>query len=107
MVSTNEKPVEVKLETAGSLIDFDAQLEPPAAAAVPQAQQSTVTQSTTQSVSSNNDNNWASFDAFSQTTVTQTYTVNPLESVLSELLTTTPVPAPASGIPGNVVMVIP
>lgn len=69
--SSNGNPVEVKVENSGSLIDFDADPEPPIAAAVPQAQQTFVTQPTGNSATSTNDNNWASFDVAPEAKVSQ------------------------------------
>lgn len=94
--------MEVKLENSPSLIDFDADPEPPIPAAVPQAQQSTISQSTTQSANSANDNNWASFDVVAQPKVSQAPSnVNSLESVLSQLSISAPAPGHVSGTPGN------
>ncbi|PON73339.1 Arf GTPase activating protein [Parasponia andersonii] len=96
--SANGNPVEVKLEPSGSLIDFDADPEPPVTAAAPQ-QQSTVAQSTSRPVNSTNDDNWASFDAVPQAKVSQPLNVNSLESVLS-LSVSAPAPH-GSGAAGN------
>ncbi|KAL1097256.1 hypothetical protein V6Z11_D05G023700 [Gossypium hirsutum] len=96
--STSGNPAEVKLETTGSLIDFDADPEPPVASAVPQTQQTTMTQSIVQPASSTNENNWASFDFAPQTNVSQAPpSVNTLESVLSQLSVPTSVPGHLSG----------
>lgn len=91
--------MEVKLETAGSLIDFDADPEPTIAAAAPE-KQPTVAQSTSQPANSTNDDNWASFDAVPQAKVSQAPNVNPLDSVLSQLSVSAPAPH-ISGLPGN------
>ncbi|MBA0806734.1 hypothetical protein Gohar_022591, partial [Gossypium harknessii] len=96
--STSGNPAEVKLETTGSLIDFDADPEPPVASAVPQTQQTTMTQSIVRPASSTNENNWASFDFAPQTNVSQAPpSVNTLESVLSQLSVPTSVPGHLSG----------
>ncbi|CAK7334908.1 unnamed protein product [Dovyalis caffra] len=84
--SANGNPVEVKLENTGSLIDFDADPEPPTSASIPQAQQTTTPQSIAQPASASNDNNWASFDLAPDNKASQAPTnANPLESVLSQL----------------------
>ncbi|XVF34798.1 hypothetical protein REPUB_Repub18cG0089400 [Reevesia pubescens] len=83
--STSGNPAEVKLEMTVSLIDFDADPEPPVASAVTHTQQTTMTQSIVQPTSSTNDN-WASFDLAPQTNVSQaSLNVNTLDSVLSQL----------------------
>lgn len=98
MGSTSGNPAEVKLETTVSLIDFDADPEPPAAQAVTQTQQTTVTQSIVQPTSSTNDNNWASFDFAPQTKVSQAPSnMNTLDSVLSQLSVPASVPGQISG----------
>ena len=84
----------MKVEPSGSLIDFDADPEPPVAVAAP-PQQSTVVQPTAQPADSSNNNNWASFDAFPQANVPQAPNLNPMESVLSQLSVSAPAPAPA------------
>ncbi|XP_048321171.2 probable ADP-ribosylation factor GTPase-activating protein AGD14 isoform X2 [Ziziphus jujuba] len=100
--SNNGNQVEVKVETPRSLIDFDADPEPPVAAAVPQAQQSTTVQPTAQPANSANDNNWASFDVVTQPKVPQAPSnVNSLESVLSQLSISAPAAAHVSITPGN------
>ncbi|XP_016651846.1 PREDICTED: probable ADP-ribosylation factor GTPase-activating protein AGD14 [Prunus mume] len=100
--STNGNPVEVKLETSGSLIDFDADPEPAPAAAVPQPQQTTVAQSYPQPANSTNDNNWASFDVSSEVKAPQApANVNSLESLLSQLSVSAPGPSYVSGATGN------
>ncbi|CAB4318816.1 unnamed protein product [Prunus armeniaca] len=100
--STNENPVEVKLETSGSLIDFDADPEPAPAAAVPQPQQTTVAQSYPQPTNSTNDNNWASFDVSPEVKAPQApANVNSLESLLSQLSVSAPGPSYVSGATGN------
>ncbi|KAF3441938.1 hypothetical protein FNV43_RR15854 [Rhamnella rubrinervis] len=103
--SNNGNQVEVKLESSGSLIDFDADPEPPIPAAVPQAQQSTISQSTAQPANSANDNNWASFDVVAQPKVSQAPSnVNSLESVLSQLSISAAAPGHVSGTPGQSMM---
>ncbi|BBH08398.1 Nuclear shuttle protein-interacting GTPase [Prunus dulcis] len=100
--STNGNPVEVKLETSGSLIDFDADPEPAPAAAVPQPQQTTVAQSYPQPANSTNDNNWASFDVAPEVKAPQApANVNSLESLLSQLSVSAPGPSYVSGATGN------
>lgn len=100
--STNENPAEVKLETTGSLIDFDADPEPPAIAAATQAQQTTVAQSAAQPASSTNDNNWASFDFAPEVKVSQASSnLNTLESVFSQLSVPASVPGQVSGTPSG------
>ncbi|OMO86852.1 Arf GTPase activating protein [Corchorus capsularis] len=95
--STSGNPAEVKLETTVSLIDFDADPEPPAAPAVPQTQQTTVTQSIAQPPSSTNDNNWASFDFAPQTKVSKAPSNMNTLDVLSQLSIPTAVPSHVSG----------
>jgi hypothetical protein len=100
--SSNGNPVEVKVENTGSLIDFDADPGPPVAAAVPQTQQTSMTQPTAHPTTSNNDNNWASFDAFPEAQVPQAPSnVNTLESVLSQLSVSASVPGHVFGTPGS------
>jgi hypothetical protein len=100
--SSNGNPVEVKVENAGSLIDFDADPEPPIAGAVPQAQQTFVTQATAHPATSTNDNNWASFDVAPEAKVSHAPSnVNTLESVLSQLSVSAPVPGHAFGNPSG------
>ncbi|TYJ24554.1 hypothetical protein E1A91_A08G268200v1 [Gossypium mustelinum] len=95
-------PVEAKLETTGSLIDFDADPEPPVAPMVTQTQQATATQSIVQPTSSTNEN-WASFDVSPQTNVSQTSSnVNTLDSVLSQLSVPVSVTGHLSGVPSGV-----
>lgn len=99
--SSNGNPVEVKVENSGSLIDFDVDPEPPIAAAVPQAQQTFVTQPTGNSATSTNDNNWASFDVAPEAKVSQAPSnVNTLD-VLSQLSVSVSVPGHVSGNPGG------
>ncbi|KDO54160.1 hypothetical protein CISIN_1g004435mg [Citrus sinensis] len=98
--SANENQAEVKLETTGSLIDFDA--DPKPSPAVAQAQQKTVAQSVVQPASSANDNNWASFDLAPQVKVSQTSSnLNTLETVFSQLSVPASVPGQVSGIPSG------
>ncbi|XWS69868.1 hypothetical protein CRYUN_Cryun03dG0000900 [Craigia yunnanensis] len=101
--SISGNPAEVKLETTGSLIDFDADPEPPVASTVPQTQQTTVTQSIVQPTSSANDNNWASFDFTPRTNVSQAPSnVNSLNSVPSQLSVAASVPGHLSGVSSGV-----
>ncbi|GMI97709.1 NSP (nuclear shuttle protein)-interacting GTPase [Hibiscus trionum] len=96
--STSGNPAEVKLEMTASLIDFDADPEPPVASAVTQTQQTTVAQSMLQPTSSTNDQNWASFDFASQTNVSQAPSnVNTLDSVFSQLSVPASAPGDQSG----------
>ncbi|KAG7989018.1 hypothetical protein I3843_03G217100 [Carya illinoinensis] len=100
--SNTGNPVEVKVENAGSLIDFDADPEPPVAPAVPQVQQTLMTQPTAHPATSSNDNNWASFDIAPEVKVSQTPSnVNTLESMLSQLSVSASVPGHAFGTPGG------
>ncbi|PPR98539.1 hypothetical protein GOBAR_AA22131 [Gossypium barbadense] len=97
--STGRNPAEVKLEMTGSLIDFDADPEPPVASTVTQAPQTTETQSVVQTISSSNDQNWASFDFASQKNVSQARSnMNTLDSVLSQLSVPASVPGDQSGV---------
>lgn len=100
MASSNGTPAEVKIETIKSLIDFDDDPEPPAAPAIPQAQQTTVAQLMMPANSS--DNNWASFDVAPEVKVSQgPSNVNPLESVLSQLSVPASLPGHTSGVQGG------
>lgn len=93
LASSNGNPVEIKREA--SLIDFDADPEPPMAAAATQVQQSAAGQSVVQSTSTQSDDNWACFDSAPVDKVSQgLQSTNPLESVLTELS----VPAPGHSI---------
>ncbi|XP_041007423.1 LOW QUALITY PROTEIN: probable ADP-ribosylation factor GTPase-activating protein AGD14 [Juglans microcarpa x Juglans regia] len=95
-------PAEVKVENAGSLIDFDADPEPPVAVAVPQPNQTLMTQSTSHPTTSNNDENWASFDVAPESKVSQVpLNANTLESVVSQLSVSAPVPSHIFGTPGG------
>lgn len=62
LTTSNKNPPEVKLETAMSLIDFDADPEPPAPSVAIQAPISAAHQPAGPPASATNDN-WASFDA--------------------------------------------
>ncbi|KAJ4847584.1 hypothetical protein Tsubulata_033378 [Turnera subulata] len=98
--SVSGNTVEVKVENTKSLIDFDADPEPPAAGAVPQTQQTATTQSIAQPASAANDNNWASFDFAPETKAPQAPSnANSLESVLSQLSVPSG-PSHPSGMPG-------
>ncbi|XP_022157559.1 probable ADP-ribosylation factor GTPase-activating protein AGD14 [Momordica charantia] len=88
--SISENIVETKVEPAGSLIDFDAEPEP-IASAVPQPPQSSAPQSVTDTVTTNNDNNWASFDVTPQAPPAPA-NVGTFESVLSQLSVSASVP---------------
>ncbi|KAI4350877.1 hypothetical protein L6164_005284 [Bauhinia variegata] len=86
LATSNGNPVEVKLETTKSLIDFDAEPEPPVTPAIPQTQQTTVAQSLVQPENSSGETNWASFDVAPVAKANQgPLNVSPLESVLSQL----------------------
>ncbi|VVB04288.1 unnamed protein product [Arabis nemorensis] len=99
LISTNENPPEVKLETALSLIDFDADPEPPAPSVALQAPQLTTPQPLAQPASENN-NNWAFFDAApSAPSVNVSQSPpnrNTLDSLLSQLAVTSSVPVQTS-----------
>ncbi|XP_043723938.1 probable ADP-ribosylation factor GTPase-activating protein AGD14 isoform X2 [Telopea speciosissima] len=99
--SLDENSVELKRANSGSLIDFNADPEPPMAAAAPQAQ--STPPPTSQSVphpamsSSTDSNSWASFDFASQEKVSQAQpNMNTLEFVLSQL--SSPVAPPVGNI---------
>ncbi|GMI83953.1 hypothetical protein HRI_002064600 [Hibiscus trionum] len=96
--SSGGNPVVAKLETTGSLIDFDADPEPPVAPTVTQTQRATATQTIVQPPASTNDNNWASFDFPPQTNVSQAPNVNTLDSVLSQLSVPASLPGNLSGV---------
>ncbi|KAK1550582.1 hypothetical protein Q3G72_021514 [Acer saccharum] len=100
--STNENQAEVKLESTRSLIDFDADPEPPRTAAVTQTQQTTIVQSLVQPTTSTNDNNWASFDFAPEVKASQApSSFDTLESVFSQLSVPASVPGQVSGIPSG------
>ncbi|RHN52860.1 putative Arf GTPase activating protein [Medicago truncatula] len=100
LVSSNESQVDIKLETAKSLIDFDADPEP--VAPTVHAQQSSVPQPVLQSGNSSDDN-WASFDVASEAKANpSTSNLNPLESALSQLSVPESLPSHASGVQGHV-----
>lgn len=100
LASSNGTPVEVKLETTKSLIDFDDDPEPPVAPAIPQAQQTTAAQLV--NPTNSGDNNWASFDVAPEAKASQgPSNVNPLESVLSQLSVPASLPAHVSGAQGG------
>ncbi|TKY44667.1 ADP-ribosylation factor GTPase-activating protein AGD14 [Spatholobus suberectus] len=102
LASGNENPVDVKLETTKSLIDFDVDPELPVAPSIPQAQQTTVPQPVVQPANSSNDN-WASFDVAPGAKATPSSSnLNPLESVLSQLSVPASVPAQVSGGQGPI-----
>ncbi|KAL4318850.1 hypothetical protein GQ457_18G012000 [Hibiscus cannabinus] len=105
--SSSGNPVEAKLETTGSLIDFDADPEPPVAPTITQTQQTTATQSIVQPPASNNDNNWASFDLPPQTNVSQAPNVSTLDSVLSQLSVPASLPGNLSGVSSSVTGQVP
>ncbi|KAL9261691.1 putative ADP-ribosylation factor GTPase-activating protein AGD14 [Drosera capensis] len=99
LASSNGNPVELKREE--SLIDFDADPEPPVASVTP-APQSAYIQPAVNVASAPNNDNWAFFDNASHTKVSQVAsTINSLESQLSWS-----VPPPASGPSGSLPSVI-
>lgn len=100
LVSSNENPVDVKLETTKSLIDFDDDPEPPVAPVIPQAQQTTMAQLV--NPTNSGDNNWASFDVAPEAKASQgPSNVNPLESMLSQLSVPASLPAQVSAAQGG------
>lgn len=102
LASGNENPVDAKLETAKSLIDFDADPEPPADSSIPQSLQTTVPQPVVQPANSSNDN-WASFDVAHVAKATPSSSnLNPLESMLSQLSVPALSSAQASGVQGPI-----
>ncbi|GMI88586.1 NSP (nuclear shuttle protein)-interacting GTPase [Hibiscus trionum] len=105
--SSSGNLVEAKLETTGSLIDFDADPEPPVAPTVTQTQQTTTTQSIVQPPASTNGNNWASFDFPPQTNLSQAPNVNTLDAVLSQLSVPASVPGNQSGVSSSVTGQVP
>ncbi|XP_039006543.1 probable ADP-ribosylation factor GTPase-activating protein AGD14 isoform X2 [Hibiscus syriacus] len=105
--SSGGNPVETKLDTNVSLIDFDADPEPPVAPTVTQMQQTTTTQSTVQPPASTNDSNWASFDLPPHTNVSQAPNVNNLDAVLSQLSVPASVPGNLSGVSSSVAGQVP
>uniref|UniRef100_A0A7N0RB04 Arf-GAP domain-containing protein n=1 Tax=Kalanchoe fedtschenkoi TaxID=63787 RepID=A0A7N0RB04_KALFE len=104
--------VEPKRETLGSLIDFDADPEPPAvAASIPQTEQTSSVSTMIQPAGSTSNDNWASFDFATEAKAPQTSSntldslhthqtsSNTLDSLLTQL---TPPSVPAqSGQPQN------
>ncbi|RDY08319.1 Arf-GAP domain and FG repeat-containing protein 1 [Mucuna pruriens] len=102
LASGNENPVDVKLETTKSLIDFDDDPELPVAPSIPPAQQTTVPQPVVQPANSSNDN-WASFDVAPGAKSTPSPSnLSPLESVLSQLSMPASLPAQVSGVQGSI-----
>ncbi|KAJ8749830.1 hypothetical protein K2173_013233 [Erythroxylum novogranatense] len=98
--STNGNSVEVKVESTASLIDFDADPDPPVTSV--QESQQTTPQSVIPPATSINDNNWASFDLAPKVNVTQTpSSMNQLESVISQLSTPASVPGHISQMPSS------
>ncbi|CAG7897089.1 unnamed protein product [Brassica rapa] len=101
--STNENPPEVKLETAISLIDFDADPEPPAPSVAIQAPISATTHPAAQPASADNDN-WASFGAApvamsSNASQSPPSGGNTVDSLLSQLTAASAVPVQMSSGP--------
>ncbi|KAK8559108.1 hypothetical protein V6N12_042392 [Hibiscus sabdariffa] len=105
--SSSGNPVEAKLETTGSLIDFDADPEPPVAPTITQTQQTSATQSIVQPPASTNDNNWASFDFPPQTNVSQAPNVSTPDPVLSQLSVPASLPGNLSGVSSSVTGQVP
>ena len=101
LASSNGTSAEVKLEPTKSLIDFDDDPAPPVAPAIPQPQQTTVTQPVM--VPANlGDNNWASFDVAPEAKAAQgPSNVNRVESLLSQLSVPVSLPAHVSGAQGG------
>ncbi|KAF8034389.1 hypothetical protein BT93_C0633 [Corymbia citriodora subsp. variegata] len=97
--STNGNVAEVKPEKAVSLIDFDADPEPPTTAAT-QPHPLTISQAVSPPMTSTSQDNWASFDATPATTVSQPPKASPLDSVISQLTTPAPAPGQQSGNAG-------
>ncbi|KAK6945003.1 Arf GTPase activating protein, partial [Dillenia turbinata] len=99
--SSNGNPVEAKVENPVSLIDFDADPEPPIAAASPPTQQNNMGQNVAQPSNSSSNDNWASFDVAPEAKVSQAPTsMNPLEEMFSNLTVSAPVPVQqVSGLP--------
>ncbi|XP_027357949.1 probable ADP-ribosylation factor GTPase-activating protein AGD14 isoform X2 [Abrus precatorius] len=103
MASNNENPVEVKLETTKSLIDFDADPELPVAPSIPQAQQQTTVPQPAVQPANTSDHNWASFDVAPDAKATPSASnLNPLESVLSQLSVPASLPTHVSGVQGSI-----
>lgn len=101
LASSNGNPAELKKESFGTLIDFDAP-EPPTTAAVPQPQQTVTSQLVLQPTTSSNADNWACFDSPTEVKVTQAPSnANSLQSVLSELSVPASVPGQTAGVPGT------
>ncbi|KAK4283717.1 hypothetical protein QN277_000640 [Acacia crassicarpa] len=95
LASSVRNPAEVKLQTTKSLIDFDAEPEPPVAPAIPRTEQLTA-QSIVAQPNSSDVNNWASFDVALEAKATQTPSnVNTIESMLSQLSVSSSLPAHA------------
>lgn len=99
MGSTNGSVAEVKPEKAVSLIDFDADPEPPTTAAT-QPHPPTMSQAISPPMTSTSQDNWASFDVAPATVVSQPPNASPLDSVISQLTTPAPAPGQQSGGPG-------
>lgn len=97
--STNGNIAEVKPEKAVSLIDFDADPEPPTTATT-QPHPPTMSQAISTPMTSTSQDNWASFDVAPATIVSQPPNASPLDSVISQLTTPAPAPGQQSGGPG-------
>ncbi|XP_052198979.1 probable ADP-ribosylation factor GTPase-activating protein AGD14 [Diospyros lotus] len=101
LASSNGNAAEVKVESLGTLIDFDTVPEPPTSGAVLQTPSAATGQSVVQPTASPSADNWANFDSPAEVKVTQASSkANSLESVLSELTVPASVPAQAA-IPGQ------
>ncbi|XP_019436655.1 PREDICTED: probable ADP-ribosylation factor GTPase-activating protein AGD14 [Lupinus angustifolius] len=99
--NANPMPEDVKLETIKSLIDFDADPEPPAAPAISQAQQTNMSQPAVQPANPSDDN-WASFGVAPGAKATpRPANINTLESVLSQLSVPASSPAHVPGVQGG------
>ncbi|XP_039059582.1 probable ADP-ribosylation factor GTPase-activating protein AGD14 [Hibiscus syriacus] len=99
--------VEAKLDTTFSLIDFDADPEPPVAPTVTQTQQTTATKTIVQPPAFTNDNNWASVDLPPQRNVSPAHNVNNLDAVLSQLSVPASVPGNLYGVSSSVAGQVP
>ncbi|KAI6681811.1 hypothetical protein NL676_035692 [Syzygium grande] len=97
--STNGNVAEVKPEKAVSLIDFDADPEPPTTAST-QPHPPPMSQAISPPMTSTSQDNWASFDAAPATIVSQPPYTSPLDSVIFQLTTPAPAPGQQSGGPG-------
>ncbi|XP_059638094.1 probable ADP-ribosylation factor GTPase-activating protein AGD14 isoform X2 [Cornus florida] len=98
LASSNGNPAELRRENSGILIDFDAVTEPTVTVAMPQTQQTASGQPNSQRTNPSNVDNWACFDSATEVKVSEaTASVNSLESVLSQLSVSAPVPGHMAG----------